>query len=190
MKVRLNVATKVLQTHRRFLVGSGVTASIAFVVFAGLGWHVYKARKANEDMRTRSETARREMDNLQKQRTDLETYFQKKDVAELNDRAKFVNGILVARGFNWTQMFMDLEQILPGGVRIISIEPKQQKGQVEVKLTFGASNDEAELKFLHALEDSQQFKDVRVQNIHVPNQSGNLSGDMKVVQLTTVYSRS
>jgi type IV pilus assembly protein PilN len=190
MKVRLNVATKVLQTHRRFLVGSGVTAIIAALVFAGLGWHVYKARKADEDLRARTDAVRRERESLLKQRTELENYFHRKDIAELDDRAKFVNGILIARGFNWTQMFMDLEQILPGGVRIISIEPKQKDGHVEVKLTFGASNDEAELKFLHSLEDSKEFKDVRVQSFHNPGQTGNLSGDMKVVQLTTLYSRS
>jgi type IV pilus assembly protein PilN len=190
MKVRLNVATKVLQTHRRFLLGSGITAIVAALVFVGLGWHVYTARKANAELRARTEAARREMDSLQKQRVDLETYFQKKDIAELNGRATFINGILVARGFNWTQMFMDLEQILPGGVRIISIEPKQVESHVEVKLTFGASNDEAELKFLHALEDSKEFKEVRVQSFHTPNPTGNLSGDIKVVQLTTVYSRS
>jgi len=57
----------------------------------------------------------------------------------LHDRADFINAILDARSFNWTLMFMDLERILPGGVRVISIEPKQVAGHVELKLTVGAS---------------------------------------------------
>jgi hypothetical protein len=60
---------------------------------------------------------------------------------------------------------------------------------VEVKLTVGATSDEAELKFLRALEGSREFTQVQVQNIHAPNPGGNQSGDLKVVQLTTVYSR-
>jgi type IV pilus assembly protein PilN len=127
---------------------------------------------------------------LEAQRKDLERYFSQKDIANLHDRAAFINTILDARSFNWTLMFMDLERILPGGVRVISIEPKQMAGHVEVKLTVGAVSDEAELKFLHALEESKEFTEVQVQHVQSPNSSGNQSGDHKVVQLTTFYSRT
>ncbi len=65
-------------------------------------------------------------------------------------------------------MFMDLERILPGGVRVISIEPKQVQGRVQVKLSVGTSSDEAKLKFLRALEDSKEFTDIELQNEHAP----------------------
>jgi len=58
MKVRLNLATKPLETHRRFLAGSGVTAVIAGMVFLVLGWHVYSARKINAEQRSRTESMR------------------------------------------------------------------------------------------------------------------------------------
>ena len=86
-------------------------------------------------------------------------------------------------------MFMDLERVLPGGVHVVSIEPKQVQGRVEVKLTVGATSDDAELKFLRALEESREFTEVQVQSIKSPNQTGNQSGDQKVIQLTTLYSR-
>jgi hypothetical protein len=57
-------------------------------------------------------------------------------------------------------MFMDLEKILPAGVRVVTIEPKHEKGRVEVKLVIGAMNDEAKLKFLNALEASPAFSHV------------------------------
>src|SRR5713101_9214148 len=192
MKVRLNLATKALETHRRFLAGAGVTAVCAALVFLGLGWHVYSARKANAELRLRTEKTNREMATHQAQRSDLDAYFHRKDVANLHDRAAFINTILDARGFNWTLMFMDLERILPGGVRVISIEPKQVSGRVELKLTVGTINDEAELKFEHALEESKAFTDVRIQHVGTPSAGpgANQNADQKVVQLTTVYSRS
>ena len=192
MKVRLNLATKALETHRRFLVGAGLAAFFAGSAFLGLGWHVYSARKADAELRARTEKTRLEMAKLESQRKDLERYFGQKDIAELHDRAAFINTILDARGFNWTLMFMDLEHVLPGGVRVISIEPKQVSGRVELKLTVGTINDEAELKFEHALEESKAFTEVRIQHVGTPSagQGGNQSADQKVVQLTTVYSRS
>jgi len=151
---------------------------------------VYSARKVDAALRARTERTRQELARLEAQRKDLERYFSQKDIANLHDRAAFINTILDARSFNWTLMFMDLERILPGGVRVISIAPRQVAGHVELKLTVGAISDEAELKFLHALEESKQFTEVQVQNVHSPNSSGNQSGDQKVVQLTTFYSRT
>jgi type IV pilus assembly protein PilN len=190
MQVHLNLATKPLETHRRFLAGAGLIVFIAAVVFVALGWHVYSVRKADEELRSRTEKTRQEMAQLESKRKDLEIYFGQKEIASLHDRAAFLNGIIDARSFNWTQMFMDLERILPGGVRVISIEPKQFAGQVEVKLIVGAANDEAELKFLHALEGSKQFTRIELQHVGAPSQTNNQSSDQKIIQLTTIYSRT
>src|SRR6266705_4808123 len=181
MKVRLNLATKALETHRRFLAGAGLTAVVAGLLFLGLGWHVHSARKVDAELRARTGKMRQEMAKLEAQRRDLERYFGQKDIANLHDRAAFINSILDERSFNWTLMFMDLEHILPPGVRVISIEPKQTAGHVEVKFSVGAASDEAELKFLHALEESKQFAESRVLGEHEPKAIGNLSSDQKVV---------
>src|SRR5713101_6787116 len=190
MKVRLNLATKALETHRRFLVGSGLVAFFAVAAFLGLGWYAYSARAAHSELRARTEKTRLEMEKLESERKDLERYFGQKDIAELHDRAAFINTILDARGFNWTLMFMDLERILPGGVRVISIAPTQVGGHVELKLTVGAASDEAELKFEHALEESKEFTGVQILDVRSGTSSGNQTPDQRVVQLSTIYSRS
>src|SRR6266851_3156579 len=190
MKVRLNLATTALETHRRFLAGAVLTAFFAGAAFVGLGWHVYSARKVDAEFRKRTDKTRQEMARLEVQRRDLDAYFHQKDVSELHDRAVFINTILDARSFNWTLMFMDLERILPGGVRVISIEPKQVAGHVELKLTVGASSDEAESKFERALIESKQFTEVQILNVHSPASNGIQNGDQKVILLTTVYLRT
>jgi type IV pilus assembly protein PilN len=189
MRLRLNLATKPLEAQRSFLVSSGLAAFFAAIVFLWLGWHVYTVRKVDEELRARTGKTRQEMARLEVQRQDLDRFFHQEENAKLHDRADFINGILDARSFNWTQMFMDLEHVLPAGVRVISIEPRQVGGHVEVKLNVGATSDEAALKFLHALEESKVFSEVQVQTL-AAQASGPLSGDQKVLQLTTVYLRT
>jgi type IV pilus assembly protein PilN len=188
MRLRLNLATKPLETQRRFLVGSGIVAFFAGIVFLWLGWHVYSVRKVDEELRARTEKTRQEMAKLELQRQELDRFFHQEENAKLHDRADFINGILDARSFNWTQMFMDLEHVLPSGVRVISIEPKQVGGHVEVKLSVGATSDEAAYKFLHALEESKEFSEVQLQA--VTTQASSPQSDQKVWQLTTVYLRT
>lgn len=190
MKVRLNLATKALETHRRFLAGASLTAIVAGLVFLGLGWHVYSTREAQAELRLRTEKSRREMATLELQRSELDGFFHRKDVANLHDRAAFINSILDARSFNWTLMFMDLERLLPGGVRVISIAPTQVSGHVELKLTVGAASDDAGLKFVRALEESKEFTGVQIVDDRPGTSKGNQTPDQRVVQLTTIYSRS
>jgi type IV pilus assembly protein PilN len=185
MRVRLNLATKAQETHRRFMVLAGLVAAVAGVVFLALGLHVYSIRNVDARLRAQSEASSRKIAELQAERADLERFFAQPENAKLHDRAAFLNSLIDGRSFNWTQMFMDLERILPGGVRVVSIEPKQAKGHVEVKLTIGASSDDAKLKFLRALEESHEFSEIQL-DTDMPAKNGN----QRVVALTAVYSRS
>jgi type IV pilus assembly protein PilN len=191
MRVHLNLATKALETHRKFLVGAGLLSLAGGIVFLALGWHVYSVRKVDAEVRARTEKTIAEMNLLERQRTDLERFFAEPENARLHDRAAFLNALIDSRSFDWTQMFMDLERVLPGGVRVQSIEPKQEKGRVHVTLTVDTSNEAAKLKFLKALEESKVFTQVEIIKEQVPSGGGPgfVLGDQKTVELSTVYAR-
>jgi len=188
MRVRLNLATKPLETHRKFIAGSTLVGLLAAIVFLSLGWHVYLARKANAEMRAKSAKILEQVAALEQQRAVLDRFFALDENARLHDRAAFINGLIDARSFNWTLMFMDLEKVLPPGVRVISIEPKQEKGRIEVKFMIGATSDDAKLRFLKALEDSKTFTHIEMNTTTHP--IAGPSGDQIVVELTAEYLRT
>ena len=191
MKVRLNLATTPLQTHRKFLAASGLVGAIAGLIFAALAWHVYSLRKSDEALRARADAVRQEVVGLMAQRDKLENFFKEEQNARLSERSTFLNSLIDEQSLNWTQMFMDFEKILPAGVRLVSIDPAHEKGRVLVKLTVGAMSDEAKLKLIRALENSPAFKDVRVQRENiVEQQPGTGELDRLRVELTVVYARS
>jgi|SRR6267378_1800394 len=188
MRVRLNLATKPLETHRRFLVFSGATGVLAAILFLVLSWHVNSIRKADAALRSQIASTLQRVDALTAERQELERFFSEPSNAQLHDRATFVNTILDARSFNWTRMFMDLERVLPDGVHVLSIEPKQVNGQAAVKLTVGAANEEEKQKFLRALEQSGTFSHLHLTNVHEPHQES--PGDQVILELTVIYSRA
>jgi type IV pilus assembly protein PilN len=188
MRVRLNLATKPSETHRKFIAGSSLVGMVAAIVFLSLGWHVYLARKANAEMRAKSDKILQQVAELGQQRAALERFFALDENAKLHDRAAFINSLIDARSFNWTLMFMDLEKVLPPGVRVISIEPKQEKGRIEVRLVIGATSDDAKLKLIKALEDSKTFNHIELMNSQHPTSV--TSGDHVVVELKAEYLRT
>ncbi len=187
MYVRLNLATKPLVSHRPFLVGAAIAALIGGILFALLGWRYYTLRRADADLRARTEKVQAEMSRTYAQKQQLDRFFSQPETVGLQDRAKFTAEVMEGSSFNWTQLFMDLEHTLPAGVHVLRIEPKLDKGAAEVSFAIGAANEDAKLKLLKAFENSRSFSELKLTAEHTgaPSQPG---GDPLTVEFTTVYS--
>ena len=185
MYVRLNLATKPLVSHRRFLLGAALIGVLGSVLIVLLGWRFYSLRKADEDYRARLSTIQQEMSQLQTQRNDLERFFAKDENRNLQERAKFIGDVIEARSFNWTKMFMDLEHTLPSGVHVVKIEPKLQRGLVSVKFAVAGSSQEAKLGLLKAFEDSKSFTHIELISSELPKQG---SADVFQAEFSAIYT--
>jgi hypothetical protein len=187
MYVRLNLATKPLVSHRPFLAGAAIAAFIGVILFVLLGWRFYMLRQADADLRARTEKVQNEMAQIYAQRQQLDQYFSQQETVGLQERAKFTVGVMEGSSFNWTRLFMDLENTLPAGVHVLQIEPKLDKGVAEVKFSIGAVNEDAKLKLLKAFEDSKNFSELKLleERTGTPSQPGT---DPLTVEFTAVYS--
>jgi|HubBroStandDraft_2_1064218.scaffolds.fasta_scaffold03967_6 Tfp pilus assembly protein PilN len=188
MFVRLNLATKPLISERRFFAGATVLGVIAGFLFVGLGWRFYQLRKADAAMRSTTQATEAEIERVSAQRQELERFFAQQENAGLQERAKFTMGVIEARSFNWTEMFMDLERTLPPGVHVIRIEPKLEKGTVSLQFTVGAATEEAKLKMLQAFEDSKSFSHVELMG--EKSGVGQPGADPLTLDFKAVYSTS
>lgn len=187
MRVRLNLATKPLLTHRRFLVAAAAVAFVAGIVFLALGWHVYAAYRSASVNNAKMQQLRLEQAELEARRQKLDAFFKRPENAKLSDRAAYLNSIIDESSFLWTQMFMDLEHVKPAGVRVLSISPRMVKGNMEIKLKVGATSDEARLKFIRSLETSKAFANILLLSNQTGAQPG---GEQQVFELSVVYTRA
>lgn len=162
MNIRLNVATRPSEGNRRFAVGAVTIAVVGLLAMLLLSWHAYTAWRADKIFRAEEARLETEMIGLQAERSALEVFFNQPAITQRRDRAAFLNSLIAQRAFPWTKIFMDLEQSLPDGVRVVSIEPHLVEDHLELRLQIGSIDDEAKLKFLRALEDSSDFSGVEV----------------------------
>jgi hypothetical protein len=186
MKIRLNLATTPLESTRRFAV---VSSAIAFAGLLGLfllSGQVYRVWTSDRDMRAKQSALQDQVASLQRQRQLLTAYFQQPETVKRRERAAYLNALIEQRAFPWIKIFMDLEQILPEGVRVVRIEPKLDGDTVQLKLLVGASTDEGKLKFLKALETSHEFSSIQLLNETRPVKAD--QADRVVIELQALYS--
>jgi len=186
MFVRLNLATKPLVSHRRFLVASAAVGALAGILFMALAWHYLSVRKAEASFRARADKVEKEMNALQEQKADLDRFFAKPEVHGIQDRAKFSNAVIEARSINWTKMFMDLEKTLPSGAHVLRIEPKLDRGSVVVKFVVGTSTQDAKIQLLKSFEDSKSFSHIELFSSQVPKNQQ--TTDVMTIEFSAIYT--
>ena len=82
--------------------------------------------------------------------------------AEVLDRAHFLNTLFLRKSFSWTAVMMDLEDVLPAGVQVTSIEPAvTSDGAVVIRLRVAGERDRA-VQLVRNLERSRRFLQPRL----------------------------
>jgi Tfp pilus assembly protein PilN len=61
------------------------------------------------------------------------------------------------RAFSWTGLFRVLEEVLPPGVRLLSIAPRVEKDDVRLELSAASRSYEQGLELIRMLEDRPEF---------------------------------
>jgi type IV pilus assembly protein PilN len=133
-----------------------VMIALAMVaVGLGIGLHVETARakKAQAQMDgLRSQTA-----SYQNQLSANEARMRQPQNRAVLDRAQFLNQVFAEKSFSWTAVMMDLENVLPAGLQVTSIEPLISKeGDVSIRMRVSGDRERA-IEFVRNLESSQRF---------------------------------
>lgn len=188
MKTRFNLASSPLENNRRFVAGAGLVGLLGLAAMFFLSQHAYRAWGANRVLRADVARLDTQIRDAQRQQEVLRGSFKSPQTKQILDRSAFLNALITERSFPWTKMFMDLEKILPPGVRVVSIAPQMDKeGNVRVSLVVGATGDEEKLKFLESLGSSPVFSDVTVTDETHPAHSAAPNADHVLLSLEARY---
>lgn len=162
MKVRLNLSTSPLESNRKFALGASVIGTIAILALVVLSYRTYSVWKSDKVLRARQDALELQIAKLQQQRQGLSQFFENAETVQRRQRAAYLNSLIQQRAFPWIKIFMDLERILPEGVRVVSIEPKLAGDTLQLTFLVGAMSDESKLKFLRALEKAPEFSHIEL----------------------------
>ncbi|HXX43175.1 MAG TPA: hypothetical protein VEJ38_00495 [Candidatus Acidoferrales bacterium] len=186
MKLRLNLATTPQENNRPFVAGAALIGVLGLLAGGLLSHAAYASWRASRDLRAETSRWESQIRHDRQRRQELENYFHGQAAQQILDRSAFLNSLIDERSFPWTKIFMDLEQTLPPGVRVVSISPKLVNGRAEVTLEIGAQSDASKIEFLEAIERSKVFSGMVVKDEKHADQM--TQADRIVLNLTVWYS--
>jgi hypothetical protein len=158
----------------------------------GLCWYTFHAWQQSRSARGQVALIQSEIKRLDSQRADGIALLNQPQNREVASQAAFLNGLIARRSFSLTQLFMELERIMPARLHVNSIAPSLNKSnQIEIHMLVGGDAREQALELVRRLEDSPSFRQPELRSETLAqNLSGtqNLPGTDRVVfDISLVY---
>lgn len=173
MRARINLATQPYEDAGRFYLQWGALLLLLAVIAGVLISLVVKSHNASSDIAKRVAQERGEIAEIDRERAAAEAILNRAENRDVRDKSRFINALIVRKAFSWTQVFSDLEKIVPPRVRVVSIRPAvNTQEQLEIHLdAIGDSHDKA-IELVRRMEESPSFRQAEVRTERSESDTG------------------
>ncbi|MGI4828432.1 MAG: PilN domain-containing protein [Janthinobacterium lividum] len=162
MRVQVNLATRPFVELRPFFLRLRVIMAALAVVGLALAIIAHVLSAKAEKQQAELDRLRDQTIAAQTAKLHTEQRMRQPVNAAVLDRAHFLNALFLRKSFSWTAVMMDLENVLPTGVQVTSIEPAvSANGDVMIRLRVAGERDRA-VQLVRNLERSRRFLQPRL----------------------------
>jgi type IV pilus assembly protein PilN len=163
MRLNINLASQPYESARRFVVVWGSALAVLALITAGLILAAVTSYLGSRPIAKQTSELNARIAQLEREKATGEAMLNQPGNREMRQRSRFLNTLFARKSFSWTQVFADLEKIMPSRVRVVSIRPDfTPENQLQIHLqAIGDSRDKA-IDLVRRLEQSPMFRDARV----------------------------
>ncbi len=157
MRITVNLATRPYveldRIFRQLRILIGVLAVLAVGMLYWLHLRTAQARVERAEIeQINAKTAA-----LQAERARNEARLRQPVNAAVLQQIDFLNGLYQRKSFSWTAVLMDLEEVLPSGLQVTSIDPQiATNGEVNIRMRVSGPRERS-VQLVRNLEESHRF---------------------------------
>jgi type IV pilus assembly protein PilN len=163
MRLNINLASVKYEDVRRFYLRWGTAlavGSLLTILLAGLAAYNHsRASQTNQEIRE----LQQKISELEKKRAEAEAFENSPENRDVTEQKNFWNAQIARRALSWTQLFNDLQKIMPGRAYVMSVAPElTQDNRLKLKLTIGAEQHENAIDLVKRMETSPRFRQPQI----------------------------
>jgi len=158
MRVPINLASRPYENLRPYQTVAALAAVLLLALTARVAWKEWQNRNETRLLTEQTRQIQRETESLLAEQRELEQWLNRSEVQEIAERSAFLNSLILRKSLSWTQMFMDIEKILPNRAQVTSIRPQLNRSrQLELQITVASLEIGPLVEFLKKLESDPRF---------------------------------
>lgn len=165
MRLTINLASQKYEDVHQFYVRWSMAIAVSallMLVLIGLAWRNFSN---SSDSGKRIKQLQAEIAGLQKQRAEAEAISNLPENHDVTEQKNYWNRQINRRQLSWTQLFNDLQRIMPARAFLSSVVPEITKDN-RLKLTLVVMGDTHEngLELQKKMEKSDRFRSPQISN--------------------------
>jgi type IV pilus assembly protein PilN len=163
MRFEINLASQPFQDVQRFMLRWGLALLVAMAMTGGLVYSSIMAFRSWRVVDRQERELRLKIAAKANERAQVQAFLNRPQNKDTTVRSSFVNQLIARKAFSWTEIFTDLEQIVPGRLHVTNIEPDiNEDDQLELHLQVAGTSHDAAVELVKRLEDSPHFREARI----------------------------
>jgi len=196
MRLKLNLATQPYAETRQFIFRWTVLLAVVAVITAVLLYFASSSLRSWNAARKQQNDVQAKIAERDQLRAQAQSYLNQPQNRDTRDRSQFLNELIARKAFSWTEVFSELEKIMPVGLHVVSVTPAvNEDSQIEVKLTVNGKSRDRAIELVRRLEDSKHFRLAQITDERAAQagsgqggqRAGVQAGDVSQFQISAVY---
>lgn len=173
MRIPVNLSTQPFRRDRPILVASGACAVLLAGLLCLLIFLIVSERGRAKESRVAVDRLNSQLRSLSAEQAKLDAFLHEPANAVVLERSMLLNELLVRKSVSWTQIFADLESVLPYNVKLISVRLPQinSRNEVMLDMVVGTKEPDAVIGFFKKLEESPLFGPTELHSSIPPSQN-------------------
>jgi type IV pilus assembly protein PilN len=189
MRFSINLASEPYENLRPLRAAIALLALLAVVLSLTVAWKARHSQGETRMLADQSDRLNHDLVNLRREQGDLTQWLFRPEVQTIRDRSTFLNSLIIRKSLSWSQLFMDLEKVLPDKVQVAAIRPSHnESAQAQLNMTVLSLTVASLVEFLKNLESSPQFAKPVVNALRFPGEKA--TDPTIALDLTVLYQQS
>ncbi|HET6933737.1 MAG TPA: PilN domain-containing protein [Candidatus Angelobacter sp.] len=175
MRLNINLASQRYEDVRRFYLRWGTATAVLAALTVVLLLLAYLNYSSSTRSRARIHELQQKIAQLQHERDTAATVANSPENRDVTEQKNYWNMQIMKRRFSWTQLFNDLQKIMPGRAYVNSVQPElTQDHRLKLRLTITGEKYENALDLVKRMETSPRFRQPQIgtQNVQRDSRTG------------------
>lgn len=188
MRISINLASQPFEDAQRFLrqwtLTLGVVGLLTLALVAGAAlrlrsWSVEERRI--DDLQAQIAQGNKEI-------AQAEAFLNRPENRDTRDKSLILNDLITRKAFSWTEVFTELERIMPPRLHVVSIRPElTPDNQLALRMVVAGESRERALDLVRRMEQSPRFRQPQIVAEATEQQPQN-PGDRVQFDISTLYA--
>jgi hypothetical protein len=159
MRLNINLASRKYEDARSFYLRWGGSLAALLALTALLLMLSLQNYTENKKGSKELDARQREIAAVEQERARNQTVLDRPENQDVRDQLGFWNDVIYQKEFSWTQLFSDLEKIMPGRTYVISVQPSFTKEhRLKLDLMIGGEKHDNAVELVRKMEGSDRFR--------------------------------